>query len=66
MAAPRNLADPSYEPSDEDLAELMRNAFAGVREAHEESLRAMHARIERLEAEARARFEASRASRARS
>jgi hypothetical protein len=56
----RNLADPEYEPSDEDLAELMREAFRPVHGAREESLRAMRARIEQLEAEARARFEALR------
>ena len=27
---PRNLADPDYEPSDEDLNELMQRAFAHV------------------------------------
>lgn len=53
-----NLADPNYEPSDEDLARLMRTAFAGTSRAREESLRAMQARILDLQAEPRARFEA--------
>lgn len=55
-----NLADPAYEPSDEDLARLMHDAFSGLGRAREESLAAMRARIERLQAEARARFDASR------
>lgn len=28
-----NLADPSYEPSDEELAGLAKRAFAGLKEA---------------------------------
>ena len=56
MIARINLADPAYEPSDEDL----RDAFSGLAGAREESLTAMRARIERLQAEARARFDASR------
>lgn len=60
MTARGNLADPAYEPSDEDLARLMHDAFEHVRDAREESLRAMRARIERLQVEARARFEAAR------
>lgn len=60
MIAPGNLADPAYEPSDEDLGRLMHDAFSGLGPAREESLTAMRARIERLQAEARARFDASR------
>ncbi len=37
--APKNFADPSYEPSDDDLNELMRLAFASV-PAEESSRRA--------------------------
>ncbi len=48
----RNPADPTYEPTDEELADLMRAAFSGIREAHEASLRDMRARIERLQREA--------------
>jgi GAF domain-containing protein len=62
MSARGNLADPAYEPSDEDLARLMHDAFDHVGAEREESLRAMRARIERLRAEARARFEAARRS----
>ncbi len=50
-----NLADPGYEPTDEELEGLMRAAFAGLAEAREESLEAMRARIRVLAAEARAR-----------
>ena len=60
MSACGNLADPAYEPSDADLARLMHDAFEHVRDAREESLRTMRARIERLQAEARARFDAHR------
>jgi hypothetical protein len=63
MSAHGNLADPDYEPSDEELAELMRGAFHGLVEAREESLKAMGERIDRLQVEARAQFEARRAPR---
>lgn len=55
-----NLADPAYEPSDEDLARPMRDAFAGIADAREESLRAMRARIAVLQAAARERFTGNR------
>ena len=45
MSVRRNLADPAYEPSDEELEGLVRDAFAGLAEAREESLRGMRARI---------------------
>lgn len=48
-----NLADPAYEPTDEELAQLMRASFAGLAAAREESLRAMRARIAALTAEVR-------------
>jgi hypothetical protein len=60
MATRINLADPAYEPSDDDLARLMHDAFEGLRDAREESLRAMRARIERLQLDARAHFAANR------
>lgn len=60
MATRINLADPAYEPSDDDLARLMHDAFEGLRDAREESLRAMRARIEQLQVDARARFAANR------
>ena len=37
----RNLADPDYEPTDEELVELAHEAFAGVREANEAALARM-------------------------
>jgi hypothetical protein len=40
-----NLADPDFEPSDEQLQELMRRAFAHVPEQNERRLRLMHERI---------------------
>jgi hypothetical protein len=60
MSARGNLADPACEPSDGDLARLMHDAFEHVAEAREESLRTMRARIDGLQAEAWARFEAAR------
>lgn len=36
--ATRNFASAEYEPTDEDLAELMHEAFAGVRNANEQAL----------------------------
>ncbi len=53
-----NLADPTFEPTDEDLAGLMRASFAGLAQAREQSLREMRRRIELLELEAIARFDA--------
>jgi hypothetical protein len=47
----RNFADPEYEPSDEDLAELIHETFAGIAEAREESLRQMRERIARAQEE---------------
>ena len=58
MPAPINLADPDFEPSDDELNGLMTRAFAGVREAKARSLVEMRARISRLQVEAMARFEA--------
>lgn len=40
-----NLADPDFEPTDEQLQELARRAFAGVAEAHARALKALHERI---------------------
>lgn len=40
-----NLADPEYEPTDEELDELVHSAFAGVREQNEAALRKVHAEI---------------------
>jgi predicted Zn-dependent protease with MMP-like domain len=46
MDAKINLADPDFEPSDEQLQELMRRAFAHIPEQNERRLRLMHERIE--------------------
>jgi 4'-phosphopantetheinyl transferase EntD len=40
-----NLADPSFEPTDEQLEGLSKRAFAGVREAHERAMARMRAEI---------------------
>jgi len=48
----RNLADPSYEPSDEDFAELTQKAFAGVRDQNEAALAKLRAAVEKARAEA--------------
>jgi len=45
MNTPINLADPSVEPSDEELSGLMQRAFAGIAEAREQSLRQLYADI---------------------
>ena len=41
----KNLADPDFEPSDEQLLELSRNAFAHIREENELRLQKMRERI---------------------
>lgn len=45
MSEPINLADPDFEPSDAQLAELMQRAFAGVRPAHIEMQRKLREEI---------------------
>lgn len=52
MDAPGNLADPDFEPSDEDLIGLSRRAFANVRSEHERALEKLRAEIARARAEA--------------
>lgn len=56
MTRPANFADPTYEPTDEDLAALVHEAFAGIGAAREESLRAMRARIREAQDEVRRRL----------
>lgn len=56
VAAKVNLADPCYEPSDDDFARLMQAAFADLPRAHEESLRQIRQRILALQLEARERW----------
>jgi predicted small metal-binding protein len=41
MDEPKRLADPAFEPTDEDLIGLSKRAFAHVRDAHQESLHKM-------------------------
>jgi hypothetical protein len=41
----KRLADPGFEPTDEDLVGLSKRAFAHVRAAREESLRKMREEI---------------------
>ncbi len=65
MPVPINLADPDFEPSDDELKGLMTRAFAGVGEAKERSLVEMRARIARLQVEALASFEARNGQRRR-
>jgi|JI10StandDraft_1071094.scaffolds.fasta_scaffold13495_6 hypothetical protein len=55
----RNLADPDYEPTDEELVELAHEAFAGVREANEAALARMRAAIDVERANVLARLRAS-------
>lgn len=45
MTAPGNLADPDFEPSDDDLTGLARRAFADVRRQHERALEKLRAQI---------------------
>ena len=48
MASHGNLADPDYEPTDEELAELTRSAFANVAAQNELALRKVHDEIAAL------------------
>ncbi|MCZ7686823.1 MAG: hypothetical protein M5U28_51995 [Sandaracinaceae bacterium] len=45
MAEKTNLADPEREPTDEELIELSREAFADVPRANEAALRVLRAQI---------------------
>jgi hypothetical protein len=51
-----NLADPSFEPTDEQLAGLMSRAFAGVRGAHERAMARLRVEIAAARAEALSRL----------
>lgn len=51
-----NLADPDFEPTDEQLAELMRRAFSGVPAQLEESRRKLREQIAVARLEARKLF----------
>jgi hypothetical protein len=50
-----NLADPAFEPTDEQLGELFKRAFADVDRNHRESLARLRPEIARLRVEARRR-----------
>lgn len=62
MSEPRNLADPSFEPTDEELQGLSARAFAGVRAAHERALAKLRLDIAAARDEALARLEGRRAA----
>ena len=53
---PRILADPDYEPSDEDLIGLSKRAFAGLEEAQRARLAKVRCGIARAPEEALARI----------
>jgi hypothetical protein len=46
--AKRNLADPAFEPSDEDFRELLHNAGEDARAAHQKAMEAMREQIQAL------------------
>lgn len=52
-----NFGDPSFEPTDEDLAELMRDAFADVPARSAAALARVHQEVERLRTRAMGRLE---------
>lgn len=58
----RNLADPAYEPSDEDLHELMSRAFAHVPAQQERVLRELREKIGQLRTAALAAAELRKVS----
>lgn len=54
-----NFADPDYEPTDEELGELIHEAFAPVLEARDPRLEALRERIRLRAAELRLALERS-------
>jgi hypothetical protein len=50
-----NLADPAFEPTNEQLGEIFKRAIADVGSKHRESLARLRAEITRLRADARRR-----------
>jgi hypothetical protein len=56
----KRLADPAYEPTDEDLVGLSKRAFAHVRGAREASLRRMREQIAAARKSALDRLRAAR------
>lgn len=59
MAQRVNFGDPTFEPTDEQLQELSREAFADVAKNMREALDRMRAEIARLRAENAARGSAA-------
>lgn len=57
MTRVTNFGDPSFEPTDEELAELMREAFADVPARSAAALARIRQEIEELRAQAMARLE---------
>lgn len=53
---PGNLADPDYEPSDEELQQLARDAFADVPARHHEATQRLWDQIAALRAQVLARL----------
>lgn len=56
MSRVTNFGDPDYEPTDEELAELMHEAFADVPAQNAEALAKIHAEVARLREEALVRL----------
>lgn len=57
MARATNFGDPSFEPTDEELAELMHEAFAEVPARNAAALAMLESEITELRTQALARFE---------
>jgi hypothetical protein len=57
MAERINLADPSFEPTDEQLAGLIARAFVDVRARREQAVAKLHAEIAAARAESLARLD---------
>jgi hypothetical protein len=60
-----NLADPDFEPSDEQLMELAKRAFEGVKERHEAVLVKLRADIAVRSAEVLREYDAREAARSK-
>jgi len=60
MSRVTNFGDPSYEPTDEELAELMHEAFADVPARSAAGLAKVHSDVARLRKEAFAWLEQHR------
>ena len=57
MARPTNFGDPNYEPTDEELAELMHEAFAEIPARNAAALARLEKEVAELREQALARFE---------